>query len=133
MKSRQPLKTLIFYHTRRSSVNPFKAFSQAVFTGITVALLKPVFRKTTFWPCKCLKSLCAIRQNLWATISSKVEIYHCFNSLQFYFPEYGFYPGSDALRRNLSFLVHHSTVPSFNYSLSKFAIGLINIYDVNRL
>jgi len=44
-----------------------------------------------------------------------------------------FYPGSDALRRNLSFLLHHSTVPSFHYSLSEFAIGLINIYDVNRL
>jgi len=66
-----------------------QTYSQAVFTGVTVALLKPVFRKTTFWPCKCLKSLCAIRQNPWATIFSKVEIYHCFNSLQFYFPEDG--------------------------------------------
>ena len=44
-----------------------------------------------------------------------------------------FYPGSDALRRNLFFLVHHSTVPSFHYSLIEFATGLINIYDVNRL
>jgi len=45
----------------------------------------------------------------------------------------GFYPGSDALRRNLFFLVHHSTVPSFNHSLIEAATAQINSYNLNGL
>jgi len=43
------------------------------------------------------------------------------------------YPGSDALRRNLFFLVHHSTVPSFNHSLIEAATAQINSYNLNGL
>jgi len=42
------------------------------------------------------------------------------------------YPGSDALRR-LFFLVHHSTVPSFNHSLIEAATAQINSYNLNGL